>query len=190
MPAPTMSSHTLRARQETAPERGAAEDLHVIDVRTPGEFAAGSVPGARNVPLDRIADHAEHLRGTGRETVLVCRTGRRAHQAAEALLAAGLNPITVLDGGLEAYAAATPASADEISGLPRAMRAGWGLERQVRLVAGALVASSILVSLWRPRARFLAGAVGTGLTVASLTNTCAMGRALSALPFNRPRARS
>ncbi len=183
---PIITSRSLRARRGS----GTATDLHVIDVRSPGEFAGGSVPGARNVPLERIADHAEGLRGAGRETVTVCRTGRRAHQAAEALRAAGVEPVMVLDGGLEAYAAEEPSASEDPSGLPAAMRAGWGLERQVRLVAGSLVASSILVSIWRPRARFLAGAVGTGLSVAALTNTCAMGRALSALPFNRPPTRS
>ncbi len=188
MTVPTMTSDTLRARTSTGLVPGAADGLQLIDVRTPGEFAAGSVPGARNLPLERIGDHTDELRAGG-ETVLVCRTGRRAHQAARALVAAGISPVTVLDGGLEAYATSAPTGEDTSAGLPAAMRAGWGLERQVRLVAGSLVASSILASIWRPRARFLAGAVGTGLTVAALTNTCAMGRTLSALPFNRPRAR-
>lgn len=110
--------------------------------------------------------------------------------AAERLVAAGLGPVRVLAGGLEAYAAAAPSGADTSAGLPRAMRAGWGVERQVRLVAGSLVAVSIAVSVWRPGARFLVGAVGAvgaGLTLAAATNTCAMGQALSRLPFNRPR---
>jgi hypothetical protein len=61
----------------------------------------------------------------------------------------------------------------------------WALERQVRLVAGSLVAGSILASLRVPAARFLAGAVGSGLVFAAVSNTCMMGNLLARLPYNR-----
>ena len=65
-------------------------------------------------------------------------------------------------------------------------RAAWALERQVRLVAGALVLTGILAGRYlSPKARFLAGGIGAGLTFSSLTDTCAMGSLLSRLPFNR-----
>jgi hypothetical protein len=48
------------------------------------------------------------------------------------------------------------------------------------------VAGSILASLRFPRARFLAGGIGAGLTTAALTDSCAMGAALARLPYNRP----
>ena len=57
-----------------------------------------------------------------------------------------------------------------------------------RLAAGSIVATSILASIWKPKARFVAGGIGAGLTFAALSNTCAMGAALGCLPFNRPRA--
>ena len=40
---------------------------------------------------------------------------------------------------------------------------------------------------WRPSA-LLAGAVGVGLVVAAVTDTCAMGSLLARLPFNRRRS--
>ena len=61
----------------------------------------------------------------------------------------------------------------------------WALERQVRLVAGGLVAAGIVASLRWPRARFVSGMVGAGLTFAAVTDTCAMGTALAKLPYNR-----
>jgi len=69
----------------------------------------------------------------------------------------------------------------------RRSRHRWDLERQVRLVAGSLVLGSILASIAKPAARFLAGAVGAGLVVAAMTNKCTMGMALAKLPINRPR---
>lgn len=61
----------------------------------------------------------------------------------------------------------------------------WTIERQVRLAAGVLVAVSIAVSLSYPKARFVAGVIGSGLALAAVTDTCVMGRALSTLPYNR-----
>lgn len=51
----------------------------------------------------------------------------------------------------------------------------WALERQVRLVAGGIVASSVLGSIWAPRLRFLAGGIGAGLVFAAVSNTCRSG---------------
>jgi hypothetical protein len=51
-----------------------------------------------------------------------------------------------------------------------------------------LVAGSVLASTVAPRAKWLAGAVGGGLTFAALSDTCAMGMLLSKLPHNRRNA--
>src|SRR5574340_477020 len=61
----------------------------------------------------------------------------------------------------------------------------WDLERQVRLVAGSIVLTSILGSIAAPKLKWVAGAIGGGLTFAALSNTCAMGMLLSKLPYNR-----
>ena len=88
--------------------------------------------------------------------------------------------LRVLDGGMLAWeAAGLPTSAIQADTLP------WTIERQVRLVAGLLVAVSIAASVIWPPARFLAGAVGLGLVFAAVTNTCTMGALLARLPYNR-----
>lgn len=61
----------------------------------------------------------------------------------------------------------------------------WELERQVRLVAGSIVLSSILGSIAVPRLKWLAAAIGGGLTFAAVTDTCAMATGLAKLPYNR-----
>ena len=45
--------------------------------------------------------------------------------------------------------------------------------------------SSVLGSIAVPRLKWLAAAIGGGLTYAAVSNTCAMGTALSKLPYNR-----
>lgn len=64
-------------------------------------------------------------------------------------------------------------------------RQRWELERQVRLVAGSIVLGSVLGSVAIPRLKWLAAAIGGGLTVAALSNTYAMATVLSKLPSNR-----
>jgi rhodanese-related sulfurtransferase len=150
----------------------------VVDVRTPAEYETAHIPGSINIPLPLVQQHATDLAGElDGPVVLVCQAGTRARTAHAALTAAGAQQLAVLDGGIAAH---TSAGQPVRRGRPR-----WALERQVRLVAGGLVTASILASIRFPRARFLAGGIGTGLATAALTDTCAMGAALSKLPYNR-----
>lgn len=168
----TIESADLRALMNSAaPPR-------VIDVRTPGEFDAVHMPGAYNVPLDLLREHRDEIAShVDQDVVLVCRSGQRAAQAEETLRRAGLPNVHVLDGGIAAW---------EAQGF--AVNRGaqrWDLERQVRLVAGLIVAVSILASIAVPGAKWVAFAIGAGLAFAALTNTCAMGMLLARLPYNR-----
>ena len=109
--------------------------------------------------------------------MLVCQSGVRATDAQRRLAAVGMGDLHVLDGGVSAF--------DHAGGPVVRGRARWALERQVRLVAGSLVTAGVLGSLWKRPLVTLAGAMRAGLTVSALTDTCAMGRLLSALPYNR-----
>ena len=168
----TINSADLRILlQSASPPR-------VLDVRTPGEFDAVHMPGAYNVPLDLLREHRDEISShLDQDIVLVCRSGQRAAQAEDTLRRAGLTNVHVLDGGLAAW---------EATGF--AVNRGaqrWDLERQVRLVAGLIVALSVLASVLVPGAKWVAFAIGGGLAFAALTNTCAMGMLLARLPYNR-----
>lgn len=150
----------------------------VLDVRTPAEFETARIRGSINVPVTIVEKHAAQLaERLDREVVLVCASGVRATQAQQRLAGVGAQHLHVLDGGVGAFESA---GGDVVRG-----RARWSLERQVRLVAGSLVLGSIAASVLAPKARLVAGGVGAGLTVSALTDTCTMGRVLSALPYNR-----
>ena len=168
----TVDVQTLRELLESG--RGP----RLIDVRTPGEFTAGHIEGAYNVPLDLLREHRTELRAHLDETVvLICRSGQRAAQAEQALAAAGLPNLRLLDGGINAW---------EAAGAPvRRARPRWDLERQVRLVAGSVVLVAVLVGVVVPPVTWLAALAGAGLAVAALTNTCLLGMLLATLPYNR-----
>jgi rhodanese-related sulfurtransferase len=153
----------------------------ILDVRTPAEFEGAHIPGAYNVPLDLLREHRDELaRHIGEDVVLVCRSGARASQAEQALGQAGLPGLHVLDGGMNSW---------QRAGAPvNRGRRTWDLERQVRLVAGSVVAVSVAGSTLRPRLKWIAGAIGGGLAVAAISNTCVLGMALAKMPWNRSAA--
>ncbi len=164
--------------QKLSDRLDSASPPRVLDVRTAGEFETAHIAGAYNVPLDLLREHRDEIiKHLDEDVVLVCRSGQRAANAEETLRSAGLANVRILDGGITAW---------EAKGF--AVNRGaqrWDLERQVRLVAGSIVLSSVLASIAVPKFKWVAAAMGGGLTFAALTNTCAMGIALSKLPYNR-----
>jgi phage shock protein E len=81
-------------------------EVVVLDVRTPEEFAAGHVPGARNVAHDQLtAKLAELSSLKDKLVVLYCRSGRRSLLAAQTLRAAGFGKLLHLEGDWLAWEA-------------------------------------------------------------------------------------
>jgi rhodanese-related sulfurtransferase len=155
-------------------------------VRTPAEFREVHIPGSVNIPLADLGRFAPELKAqaAGKEVILSCRTGRRATAAFEQLLNEGVTECRVLEGGITSWVEA---------GLPvNRGRQAISIERQVRMVAGALVAAgSTLSALVSPWFMVIPTVVGIGLVVAGITDTCAMGMLLARLPWNRtPRSRT
>ena len=113
----------------------------------------------------------------GAPLVLICQAGTRARMTAT-LLEPCQRHITVLEGGTNAWLQA---------GLPvvASVKTRWSLERQVRLGAGLLVLTGVVLALavnvnWL----YLSAFVGLGLTFAGLTDICAMGIVLGKMPWN------
>lgn len=79
-----------------------ARHAQVIDVRPPEQFATGSVPNARNIPLGELGQRGGELR-KDRPVILVCNTGRTAFGAASKLKAGGIGEVYVLAGGVAAW---------------------------------------------------------------------------------------
>ena len=155
-------------------------DVLVVDVRTPGEFESAHIEGAINLPLEQVDDHLRRVvADAGGTVLLICQSGARATRAHKRLCEAGLPGAKVLAGGMNAWiAAGGPVVRDR----PR-----WSLERQVRLTAGAIVLAALVADLWLPGLRLVAAAIGAGLVVSAVTDTCALGALLARLPYNRGR---
>lgn len=85
------------------------DDVLLLDVREPHEWAAGHAPDAVHVPMGSIVP--DQL-PTDRPIVCVCRSGNRSHHVSRALVEHGVQAVNML-GGMQAWAAADlPMEAD------------------------------------------------------------------------------
>ena len=89
---------------ETTPEidvdrlaRARSDDASVVDVREPGEYLAGHVPGSAPVPMGQLASRLGDL-DKNRPVYVVCASGNRSAAMADLLLAAGFDPYSVAGG--------------------------------------------------------------------------------------------
>lgn len=157
-------------------------NLALIDVRTPVEFAEVHVPGARNYPLDELRPKAlveSNSLPRSEPVYILCRSGTRAAKAAEKFAKEGFREAIVVEGGTLAWIEA---------GLPvtRGKVKVISLERQVRIAAGSLVLTGVLLGWFLNRGFFgLSAFVGAGLVFAGVTDFCGMGLLLAKLPWNK-----
>ena len=76
--------------------------VKVVDVRTPGEFQAGHIEGAENVPVDQVASTAASW-DRAQPLAVYCATGSRSTSAVQELQSMGFETIYHLSDGLVAW---------------------------------------------------------------------------------------
>jgi len=72
----------------------------LIDVRSPGEFAAGTLRGAINIPVDELRQKLDDL-DKAKETIVFCQVGQRGFVAERILRQKGFDRVHNLKGGFE-----------------------------------------------------------------------------------------
>src|ERR1022692_4704314 len=120
---------TILAAQPSSP---------VIDVRTPVEFAEVHVPQARSIPLDELKPGALQLQ-KDQPLYLLCRSGQRAAKAAEKFAREGFAQPIIVEGGTLAWI-------DANLPVTRGTTKVISLERQVRIVAGGIVFTGVVLA--------------------------------------------
>ncbi|MET8561135.1 rhodanese-like domain-containing protein [Streptomyces flaveolus] len=160
-------------------------ELTVIDVRTPGEYAGGHVPGALNIPLDQLDRAVPDIRTAAErgDILVVCASGARSENACRVLAENGIATATLAGG-----TAAWTAGGYDTHRPEAAAKATWGMERQVRFTAGTVVLLGLLLGLAvHPAFQLLSAGIAGGLVFSAVTDTCGMAALLARLPHNRPR---
>ncbi len=98
--AENVSSGLVKTAQWSDVEELQSRGYQLLDVRTPSEFSAGSIPGAINIPVDEIRLRVNEIE---KKPVLVnCQVGQRGHTATLLLQEMGFDA-TNLDGGYLTY---------------------------------------------------------------------------------------
>ena len=77
-----------------------------LDVRTAEEYALGSIPGFRNLPLDELREHLQEI-PREKPVVVSCAVGLRGYLAARILMQHGFQQVFNLSGGYKTWSAAT-----------------------------------------------------------------------------------
>jgi rhodanese-related sulfurtransferase len=77
-------------------------NVAVIDVRQPGEYAQGRLPDSTLIPVASVFARREEL-PRDKDVIFVCSVGQRSALACEMAAAAGLTRLFNLEGGLEAW---------------------------------------------------------------------------------------
>lgn len=149
----------------------------LLDVRTPAEFEEMHIEGAVLHPITELNPAKVTELMQGRSCIVVCKSGGRARKAAEALAAAGLQGVRILEGGMTAWKSCGLAAVEGKKTI--------SLERQVRICAGALVfIGSCLAYFVSPFWIAVPAFIGAGLVFAGVTDSCGMGMVLARMPWN------
>jgi NADPH-dependent 2,4-dienoyl-CoA reductase/sulfur reductase-like enzyme/rhodanese-related sulfurtransferase len=94
--AENLISGLLKTAQWNEIKAFASQGYQLVDVRSASEYAAGSIPGAVNFPVDQIRDRVGEL--TNKNILVNCQVGQRGHTATLLLNELGFNAVN-LDGG-------------------------------------------------------------------------------------------
>lgn len=84
----------------------ACRDGFLLDVRTPMEYAFGTIPGAVNIPLEELRDRLDEI-PKDKAVYIFCAVGLRGYLAQRILTAHGFRQVKNLSGGYRTYSTAT-----------------------------------------------------------------------------------
>lgn len=87
-------------------------EVYLLDVRTPEEFAVGTIDGATNIPLAELRDRLGEV-PRNKRIVVFCGVGQRAYNAERILRGRGFENVVNLSGGFKTYSLATQKQSNE-----------------------------------------------------------------------------
>ena len=97
---PVKSMDAVQAKDYMADKP--SDSYTVLDVRQPGEYEAGHIPGAKLIPLPDLNDRIGEI-DTDRPMIVYCAVGGRSRVAAQMLAGKGFGDVFNLSGGFKAW---------------------------------------------------------------------------------------
>lgn len=158
------------------------EKINLIDVREYAEFANGRIIEAKHIPLEELgklhktADISESF-------YLISQTGKRSNEALDMLRVIGFTDLISVRGGIDAWIQAG-------FSIEKDENAPWEIDRQVSLIAGALVFFGVVFGLSIHWTFVLISAfTGIALMITAFTDSSFLGNLLLKMPWNQPKSR-
>jgi len=150
----------------------------LLDVRSTTEYSQVHIDNSVNIPVDTLSGSINELSKTGQNYIMLCLGGGRSAMAAEMLMRSGINSVKVMERGISRW---QKEKLPVIKG-----QSVISLERQVRIIAGSLVLTGIiLAALLHWGFIFISAFVSCGLIYAGITDSCLLGMLLMKLPYNK-----
>ncbi|NQT33295.1 MAG: MBL fold metallo-hydrolase [Candidatus Omnitrophica bacterium] len=153
-------------------------EVQLLDVRSPLEYSEMHIKDSVNIPIDMLLSKVKELSESGKSYIVFCRTGNRSPMAADMLLQSGIRSVRIMEGGTIRWKKERFPVIEGAGGI--------SLERQVRIIAGSLVLTGIILA-WLVNLAFIwiSVWVSCGLIFAGITNSCLMGILLMKLSYNK-----
>ncbi|MFO7685978.1 MAG: rhodanese-like domain-containing protein [Desulfobacterales bacterium] len=89
------------------------EEYTFLDVRQPGEYQSGHIPGAKLIPLPDLNDRLGEI-DANKPTIVYCASGGRSRVAAQMLVGKGFNGVYNLTGGFKAWKSERAIGAEDL----------------------------------------------------------------------------
>jgi rhodanese-related sulfurtransferase len=152
----------------------------LVDIREGDERARAQIAGSHHMPLSKLGALGNAPARKGQVVVFHCKSGNRTLVNADKLAATTECEAYILDGGIDAWAAAgLPVSAEP-------NKPPIEIIRQVMIVAGSMVLAGVLLGIYvSPLWFYLSAFVGLGLVFSGVTGFCLMAYMLKRMPWNR-----
>lgn len=84
---------------EEAKERlESSDNILLLDVRTPEEYAGAHIPGSKSLPLDRLGSGISKIADKDTEIIVYCLSGARAASACSYLASQGYTNVSTMGG--------------------------------------------------------------------------------------------
>ena len=160
-------------------EKGAIpDDVVMVDIREPAEYAREHIPGSINMPAATLKD-SQFTDYRDKTIVFYCRIGNRTQNVKEKLMTFNLKEAFCLPQGIEQW---------KNCKMPVIQNADQPIEimRQVQITAGSAVLIGIIFGyFFSPVFYLLSAFFGAGLLYAGISGSCMLAVMLAKMPWNR-----
>ncbi len=93
---------TVQEAHEVLSKGQAAEPFLFLDVRSSGEYLSGHVPGAKNIPVQALAEHLAEV-PKDKKVFVYCESGVRSTRATQMLVGAGFTNIINMKASMRGW---------------------------------------------------------------------------------------